>query len=310
MTAPLPAKKQVHGNRIWWLLLPLLLAVAFLALVAKTEKKNLDLAIAVTFDGLAEDLLLTGPPRPSVRLLVSGTPTAIEAIDPGAFSCRLDLSGLGEGTHTVPVNPLNIGLPDGVALRELLTPSLRIRLEQVSSKTVDVIPVLQGNPAPGFAVTTVTLKPDRIVLKGPAAMLAGIDTVKTRPIDLEAASESFKKEVPLNLPSSVAVAPPLRIAVAQVEIDERIITRVLENIPVSGKGIGADHRIDPPVITLTVSGPEAIVNAVEADPAFAVTVDMTGLAPGTHFLKAAINLPLRTTLVRVSPERFTVSITR
>ena len=141
-------------------------------------------------------------------------------------------------------------------------------------------------------------------------MLAGIDTVKTRPIDLEAASEPFKKEVPLNLPSSVAVVPPRRIAVAQVEIDERIITRVLENIPVLGKGNSAGHRIHPAALTLTVSGPEAIVNAIETDPAFAVTIDLAGLAPGTHRLKAAINLPLRTTRVRVSPERCAVSITR
>ena len=214
----------------------LLLVAATVVLVARTEKKDLELAIAVTFDGLTEELLLTGPPRQSVRLLVSGTPFALKAIDPGELSCRLNLSGLGEGTHTVPVHPSNIGLPDGVVLRELLTPSLRVRLEKVSIKTVDVIAVLQGDPAPGFAVVAVTLKPDRIALKGTATMLAGIDTVKTRPIDLEAASESFKKEVPLNLPSSVAVAPPLRIAVAQVEIDERIITRVLENIPVLGKG--------------------------------------------------------------------------
>lgn len=309
MTASSPANRQPHGNWIRWLILPLLIGAATVVLVARTEKKDLELAIAVTFDGLTDELLLTGPPRQSVRLLVSGTPFALEAVDPGELSCHVDLYGLGEGTHTVPVHPSNIGLPDEVVLRELLTPSLTVRLEKVSSKTVDVIAFLQGDPAPGFAVAAVTLKPNRIVLKGTATMLAGIDTVKTRPIDLEAASESFKKEVPLNLPSSVAVAPPLRIAVALIEIDERIITRVLENIPVSAKGISADHRIDPAAITLTVSGPEAIVNDIETDPAFAVTVDMTGLTPGTHLLKAVINLPLRTTLVRVSPERFSVSIT-
>ncbi len=306
MTASSPANLQPHGHRIRWLILSLLLGAAVAALIARAEKKDLELAIAVTFDGLTEELLLTGPTRPSVRLLVSGNAFSRKAIDPGEASCRLDLSGLGEGTHTVLVNQSNIELPDGVVLRELLTPSLQVRLEKASSKTVDVIAVLQGSPAPGFAVAAVTLKQDRIVLKGTEA----IDTVKTRPIDLEAASESFKKEVPLNLPSSVAVVPPLRIAVAQVEIDERIITRVLENIPVLGKGNSAGHRIHPAALTLTVSGPEAIVNAIETDPAFSVTVDMTGLAPGTHLLKAAINLPLRTTLVGVSPEQFSVSITR
>ena len=141
-------------------------------------------------------------------------------------------------------------------------------------------------------------------------MLAGIDTVKTRPINLEDASESFKKEVPLNLPDAIAVDPPLRIVVAHVKVRERIVTRVLENLPVSVKGMSAGHQIDPKTITLTISGPEAIVNIIETEPAFAVTIDLNGLTPGTHSLNAAINLPLRTTLVRVSPERFSVTINR
>jgi YbbR domain-containing protein len=134
--------------------------------------------------------------------------------------------------------------------------------------------------------------------------------VKTRPINLEAASESFKKEVPLNLAETIAVAPPLRIVVADIEVKPRIVTRVLENIPVSGKGTSAGYQIDPPVISLTVSGPEAIVNTIETDPAFAVAVDLVGLSPGTHSLKAAINLPVRTALIHVSPERFSVTISK
>ena len=191
-----------------------------------------------------------------------------------------------------------------------MTPSLTIRLETVSRKTVGVVAVLEGNPAAGFTVTAVTLQPDRIVLKGTATMLADIDTVKTGPINLEDASESFKKEVPLNLPEAIAVDPPLRIVVAQVEIKERIINRVLENIPVSVKGTAAGHQIHPDTITLTVSGPEVIVNTIDTNPAFAVTIDLEGLAPGTHYLKATIDLPVRTTLVSVSPKRFSVTISK
>ncbi|MBC2711620.1 MAG: YbbR-like domain-containing protein [Desulfosarcina sp.] len=260
MTTPsIPSKKHSLGTWIRWLILPLLLGAATVVLISRTDNQEVEIAIAVTFNNLADDLLLMDAPRQSVRLLVSGTPSVFETIDPKETACRLDLSGLGEGTHTISVRPADVGLPRGVSLLALLTPSLTIRLETVFQKTVGVVAVLEGNPAPGFAVATVTLKPDRIVLKGTATLLAGIDTVKTRPINLEDASESFKKEVPLNLPEAIAVDPPLRIAVAEVEVKERIITRVLENIPVSGKGTFTNHQIHPDVITLTVSGPEAIV---------------------------------------------------
>lgn len=310
MTLSTPSNKPTRGTWIRWLILPLLLGAATMVLISRTDNQKMEIAIAVTVNKISDDLLVMDVPQQSVKLLVSGTPSALETIDSKETTYRLDLSGLGEGTHSVPVHPVNVSLPKGVSLQGLLTPSLTIRLEPVSQKTVGVIAVLEGNSAPGFAVAAVILKPDHIVLKGTTTMLAGIDTVKTRPINLEGASESFKKEVPLNLPDAIAVDPPLRIVVALVEVKERIITRVLENIPVSVKGSSAGHQIKPDVITLTVSGPEVIVNTIETDPAFAVTVDLKGLAPGTYSLKAAINLPVRTTLVRVSPEHFSVTISK
>lgn len=309
-SVPVPSTKRARSRWVRWLILPLLLAAATAALISRTEKQEMEIAIAVTIDNLGEDLLLMDAPRLSVKLLVSGTPSALETFDPQKTFCRLDLSGLGEGTHPISVHPSDIGLAKGVSISALLTPSLTIRLEPVSQKTVGVIAMIEGHPAPGFAVTAVALTPNRIVLKGTATMLAAIDTVKTRPINLEGASESFKKEVPLSLPETIAVAPPLRIVVAQIEVKERTITRVLEHILVSGKGTSADHRIHPETITLTVSGPEALVKAIETNPTFAVTVDLDGLPPGTHSLKAAINLPVQATLVRVSPERFSVTISQ
>ena len=290
------------------MILYLLLGAATVALISQTEKQEREIAIAVTFTDLAENLLLMDAPRHSVRLVVSDTASGLRAIDAKETSCRVDLSGLGEGTHTLAVHPSDVGLPKGVALQTLLTPSLTIRLEIVSQKEAAVIAVLEGHPAPGFAVATVSLQPNHILLKGTATMLADIDAVKTRSINLDDASESFKKEVPLNLPEDIAVDPPLRFVVAHVEVKERIITRVLERIPVSVKGSSAGLQINPDAITLTVKGPEIIVNTIETDPAFAVTVDLSNLTAGSHSLKAAINLPVKTSLVSVSPERFSVTI--
>ena len=310
MTSSASSNKRVHGAWIRWVILSVLLGAATVALISRTEKQEREIAIAVTFNNLSDDLLLMDAPRHSVRLLVSDTASSLQTIDAKETFCLVDLSGLGEGTHTLTVRSADVGLPKGVTLKSLLTPSLTIRLETVSQKTAEVIAILEGHPAPGFAVAAVSLQPNRILLKGTATMLADFDTVETRSINLEDASESFKKEVPLNLPEAIAVDPPIRFVVAHVEIKERIITRVLESIPVSIKGASAGRGIHPDAITLTVKGPEAIVKTIETNPAFAVTVDLSDLTTGSHSLKAVINLPVRTTLVRVSPEHFSVTISQ
>lgn len=302
--------RRSTGRWIRWLLLPLLFGLVTLALIVRTEKQETEIAIDVSFANLADDLLLMDASSQIVRLLVVARSSFFDTVSPTNISCKLDLTGLHAGTHKLPVEPSDVTLPKEMNLKALLTPSLTIRLEPVALKTVDVVAVLEGNVAPGYAVTAVKLKPDRVVLKGTAGSLADIGTVKTHPINLEEAAESFKKEVPLNLPEAISVEPPLRIAVARVEVTERIVTRVLENIPVSVKGTVQQYRIEPQTVMLTVSGPEAVVNALESNAAFSVTVDLRGLAPGRHMLKAAIHLPVGTTLTRVDPEQFSVTVNK
>jgi len=292
------------------MVLPLLLGGVTLALIVHTEKKESEIAIDVSFTNLADDLLLMDPSSQIVRLLVVSRSSDFDTVAANDISCQLDLTGLRAGTHKLSLEPSDVTLPKDMDLKALLTPFLTVRLEPVVLKTVDVVAVLEGNVAPGYAVTAVKLEPDRVVLKGTADSLADIGTVKTHPINLEDAAESFKKEVPLNLPETITVDPPLRIAVARVEITERIVTRVLENIPVSVKGNREQYRIEPQTIMLTVSGPEAVVNALESNADFSVAVDLSGLAPGSHRLKAAIHLPVGTTLTRVDPEQFSVTINK
>ena len=303
-----PPPPRTLGIRIRWWLLILILVAAVLAVVARTNRGEIEIGVAVTFTNLSDDLLIAAPSRQVARVLVTGSSLALERLDLTSVSCHLDLSGLPAGSHTLPVHPADLRLPKGVALKALLTPSVMIRLEAASTKTVGVVAVLEGHPASGYAVAAVSLQPDRVVLKGTANLLADIETVKTHPINLEDAAESFKKEVPLHLPETIAVTPPLRIVVAQVQVSERIITRVLENISVTAQGSEPAHSIQPESIVLTVSGPESIVNGIESDPAFSVTVDVEGLSPGDHMRKAAINLPVGTTLIDATPEHFRVTV--
>ena len=281
-----------------------------MALIAKTETKQWVIDANVIFAHLAEDLLVMDADGQSVQLRVVATPSTFENAKHRRAYCRFDLSGLGQGTHSIRVQAADIILPGGVSLLEPITTILTIQLEKKITKTVDVLAELAGKPAPGVAVVAVRVQPDRIQLTGTAAMIEDFDTVRTRPISLKNASESFKKEVPLDLPAALSVQPSSRLVVAEIDIRQRLITRLLENISLTAKGKASGYRIDPEGITLTIRGPEAIVGKIESNPAFSVTIDLEGLTQGAHSLKAAIKLPLHTTLVQVNPELFSVTISK
>ncbi len=296
---------------LWCPVLVLLMGVIFSAIIARAEKQKemeREISVSATFTNLAEDLLLIDAGSHSVTLRFSGPPATLNKIDPGQFACTVDLSGFEAGTHRVPIDPNEIDLPKGVSVKSLVTSELTIRLEAASEKTVDVVAALKGKPASGYAVANVIIVPERIKIKGTKTVLDGIDTVKTRIVDLADTSDDFKKEVPLHLPEAIVVDPPLGIVVVTIEVTERIVTRVLENVPVSGKGCTTGFRIAPADINLTVRGPELIVQAIESNPDFSVTIDLAGLPAGSHMLSATIRLPIRTTLVDVHPDHFSVTI--
>ena len=310
MTGSIPTKKRSCGTRVLLLALFLLLGTATVVLFLKNYRQEKELIVPATIN-LSENLLLADTSQHSVKLVVSGSPSALKQLDTRTVGCQLDLSGLSKGTHIVVLSSSDIKLPNSVVLTKLLTPSLTITLETPPfAKRVDVIAVLKGKPAPGYAVTGVSLKPDHIVIKGSASKLEKIDTVKTQPIDLETASESFKKEVPLDLPETIGVTTSTRIVVAKINVSERIITRVFEKLPVLGKGLDIDYTIHPETIDLTLTGPETIVKAAETDRVITVTVDLTGLSSGTHLLRAAIHLPVQVTLIHANPEQFKVEIAK
>ena len=290
--------------------MPILLGGATMALIAKTETKQWVIDAEAVFSHLAEDLLVLDADGQSVQLRVVATPSTFKNVKHNKSFCRFDLSGLDQGTHSIRVQAADIILPAGVSLLEPITTILTIQIDEKRTKTVDVLAELAGKPAPGVAVVAVRLQPDHIQLTGTAAMLKDFDTVRTPPINLKNASESFKKEVPLDLPAALIVQPSSRIVVAEIEIRQRLIIRLLENTSITAKGKTTGYRIDPEGITLAISGPEAIVGKIESNPAFSVTIDLEGLTQGSHSLKAAIKLPLHTTLVQVNPELFSVTISK
>ena len=311
MTPPdAPTTQKTGRHWVRWLMIPPLVGAIIVAVLSLSVKKEMVIDIAVQAQHLAADLTLMEMSRQSVKVVVSGTAAALKAIGPENAACRLDLTDVGPGVHTVVIHPHNVILPKRVTLIALLSRSVTVRLEALARKTVDVIAVLEGDLAPGFAVAAVTLKPDRVTLAGRASQLKGINTVRTRPIDLAGAAESFKKEVPLDLAESIQTEPRRRIVLAQVDLKERIVTRVLQQIPIALTGMPASNlvQIRPDTITLTVSGPENVVKRIEHHRAFAVSIDLRGLAPGAHTLMAAIDLPVRTTLIDASPEQFSVII--
>ncbi|MBW2175404.1 MAG: hypothetical protein JRH03_00345 [Deltaproteobacteria bacterium] len=285
-----------------------LLAGACLRAWAAQESVDASIKIPVVSANVAPGLIMTGPSAQGIEIHVAGSAQRIQALQESRLEYVLDLSGLNDGVHTIPIIPEQIQLPDGISILKLNTPSITIRIDKEIRKEVSVTVYMEGEAAPGFHVTGATASPGKAVLGGPLYILKNIEHIATNPIDIAGASESFKREITLDLVENVTVLFPSNPIIAQIDIMEKMITRTFENVAVLGRDTGFSFSISPPVISIDVKGPANVVNTLETSEEFIVYLDLNGLKPGVYVRRATIVLPVTTALVGVNPEIFTVTI--
>jgi len=290
------------------LLLGLVVMCAHLQATAAQDDVEASIKIPVLGINIAPGLIMTGPSVQGIEIQVTGSAAHMQALQEAPLKYELDLAGLGNGIHTIPITKEPIALPDGVSIVKLITPTITIRIDHEIKKELPIVVVVEGEAAPGFHVTGSSASPQKAVVRGPQYILNDIEHISTNPIDIAGASEAFKKEITLNLAESVTVVFPEDPILAQIDIAVKTITRTFKNLPLAGRHITLPYSITPPVISLDVKGPTNIVNTLETSETFVVYLDLAGLKPGVYVRRATIVLPVTTMLVGVSPEIFTVTI--
>jgi YbbR domain-containing protein len=148
-----------------------------------------------------------------------------------------------------------------------------------------------------------------VTLRGAPDVLSGVTEVLTNPISLATARASVTATAVLVLPPGTRLsAAGASAPTVVVQISEEIGTRTfLVGVLCSGQPSGSACLPGLSQVAVTLGG---TVNALAAlDPAtLSVTLDATGLAPGSHVLEATLTVPRGITLVGISPATVTVTI--
>lgn len=253
-------------------------------------------------------ILVTGPPFQGIEIHVRGSEELLHSLPELKLQYILDLADLGTGSHTLPVQFTQLSLPEGLTVLEVQPHSIQVHLEAESLKEVPVTVFFSGDPASGYFVADTSATPAGAILRGPKQVLDKVDSVSTLPIDVTGASESFKKEITLDLDENIEVMTPKTPILVEVTIRETIVTKIYPDVIVQGNDEMLQYEISPPTITMQVKGPSTLLAKMISTKEFKVYVDLKGLDPGVYVRRAALELPVGTTLISVSPEIFTVKI--
>lgn len=234
---------------------------------------------------------------------ISGAQSSVQSV--AEVAGVVDASGLSQ-TQTKLVDLLPLDGAGKAVPGVTVTPSaIAVTLPVTSaSQTVALVPAVTGTPAAGYAIASVRLEPARAVEQGlPAGQLppGGLRV----PVDVTELAKSTTVSIPVPLlPGMTGVSPAAVTAVIDVEPSA---LATLSNIPVTITGATGVRLIGPRTVTVTVTGAQSAVQAVEKDVgAVQAYVDASGLSRGTASLPILVHLPEGLSAVSVSARTATV----
>jgi YbbR domain-containing protein len=273
-----------------------------------TDTSVSHIKVPIKIENLPRGTLVTSPLVQGLEIQVRGPAVIRSRLSELNLQFYLDLSHLKPGSHTVPIQIRQLRLPQGLSIAAYQPQAIPVQLELEARKEVPITVFYKGIPAPGYFVVQTVADPELVMLSGPEQDLDRIESVFTHPIDVSGIADSFKKEIALDLPENLKAITLMAPILVSVEIAEEIQTKHFKTIMVEILGSKDRCDINPAYISMDVKGPVKLLEGLTTHSDFRVYVNIKDLDPGVYVRRASIELPVGTTLIKVKPEIFTVTI--
>jgi YbbR domain-containing protein len=164
------------------------LAALIWLLVSGEQVVERALRIPIEFTNLPPQLEPVGETPNVVDVRVRGSSGALARVATGELVAVLDLRSARAGRRLFHLTSADVRAPFGIDVVQIAPSSLPMSFEPSATKTVRVVPEIEGNPAPGFAIGTVAAEPETVAVVGPASSVKGLTEAMTEPVSVEGAT--------------------------------------------------------------------------------------------------------------------------
>jgi YbbR domain-containing protein len=139
-------------------------------------------------------------PVPTVNVRLRGSSKLVRQLNPYQVDVQVELAQTEPGTVSVNLGPENVLMPEGLEVVSLEPNTIRVELEREMTQRMPVVPHLVGEPAAGAVADEPEVFPNQVLVTGPESLLARIQSLSTRPVNLNGHALTFEE--------TVAVVPP------------------------------------------------------------------------------------------------------
>jgi len=202
------------------------LVAAILLWYGLAGQKNENISVrgvkaALTLVNMSRDLVLMSSVPDTISLQLRGPLS--KSLDAAAgLEVYLDLADARPGTSSYTIDAAGIPLPDDVEVVSIEPAAIDLVLERLTSNNIALLPIVDGVPAPGFAIGEIRVSPVQVSVQGPESRVLELDLVETTPISVEGATGPVEATVMPRLPDPLLrslTVVPLVVIVDVVPMD-------------------------------------------------------------------------------------------
>ncbi|MEX1020671.1 MAG: CdaR family protein [Litorilinea sp.] len=304
------------GEQISTLLLSLVLAVIVWLIAVNQEnpivQRQFNEQIAVSVRGLAAQYqIVQDLSRETVSVTLQGPQNNWESLNVGDFIAFINLAGLGNGTHDVPVT-VEV-LDPQMSVASVQRAQLRVQIDEIIERTVPVRVDIMDAAAFGYEWQPPIVEPVSVTVRGPETQVnqvvsaraevfmrnAKSQVERTQPIVVQNSQGQTVPRVE-SAPTTVQIIVPVEQWPGRKEVAVRVN---LNGQPAAGYRL-SNVRVNPSTVVLS-----GAVDVLAEVPGFVETeaISLTG-ATGELQQRVQLNIPEGVTLFDANVVDVTISI--
>jgi len=175
-------------------LLSVFLAVFLWVVVLGEQKVDVTVNVPLTLS-LPTVLMLVNELPESLEVHLRGPKTLVTSLAPRDLTFSEPPGKLAEGENFILIREDMVRVPRGIQVVDVSPHRIRVVLESLSERDIEVSPRVEGAPAAGFVVRRVISVPARVRMSGPTSEIRRLTQVQTLPINLTGQMASFSAQV-------------------------------------------------------------------------------------------------------------------
>lgn len=285
------------------------LAVLFWLIVAGEETVERGIRVPLEFQQFPEHLELVGEPPTLVDVRVRGAAGVVARALPGDIAAVLDLRSASAGQRLFQLTPEHVRVPFGLQVVQVVPSTVAMVFEPSVTRAVPVVPVVEGDPSPGYVIGATSSDPMTVEVVGPASAVEAVAAALTETVSVSGASAPVTASVTMGfLDPSLRLKTPGRASVT-VQILPGPRERTVSDRPVLLRNLRQNltARAVPVMVDVALRGSREGLGRMLADEVTAF-VDLEGLGAGEYMLTVHVDAPAIAGVASVEPQAVQVSI--